>query len=82
MAMRRANHYNNWRWRDGPVPPGRAVIFDMDGVLSDAASRQHFITGPGGSDWDAFFDSCGEDPLIEEVPSSWTCWTSRSSWSC
>jgi hypothetical protein len=56
----------NWRWRDGPVTPGRAVIFDLDGVLSDAASRQHFIEGPW-RDWDAFFDSCGDDALIEEV---------------
>lgn len=58
--------YDNWRWRDGPVPPGRTVVFDLDGVLSDAASRQHYITGPW-RDWDAFFESCGDDQLIEEV---------------
>ena len=58
---------DNWRWRDGPLTPGDAVIFDIDGVLSDAASRQHFIDGPGRRDWDAFFDACGDDPLIEEV---------------
>jgi phosphoglycolate phosphatase-like HAD superfamily hydrolase len=56
----------NWRWREGPVPRGRAVVFDLDGVLSDAASRQHFLEGPW-RDWDAFFDACGDDPLIEEV---------------
>jgi hypothetical protein len=38
----------------------------MDGVLSDAASRQHFIER-GSRDWHAFFEACGEDPLIEEV---------------
>jgi hypothetical protein len=38
----------------------------MDGVLSDAASRQHFIER-GRRDWPAFFDACGDDPLIEEV---------------
>ena len=27
----------HWRWRDGPVEPGPAVVFDMDGVLSDAS---------------------------------------------
>jgi hypothetical protein len=58
---------DNWRWREGPPLPGSAVIFDIDGVLSDAASRQHFIDGPGRRDWDAFFDACGDDPLIEEV---------------
>jgi phosphoglycolate phosphatase-like HAD superfamily hydrolase len=56
---------DNWRWRAGPVA-GPAVIFDLDGVLSDAASRQHYIES-GRGDWDAFFDACGDDPLIEEV---------------
>jgi phosphoglycolate phosphatase-like HAD superfamily hydrolase len=56
----------NWKWAADPVPPGRAVIFDLDGVLSDAASRQHFLESPQ-RDWDAFFDACGEDPLIDEV---------------
>ena len=57
--------YGNWRWRQDPVT-GPAVIFDLDGVLSDAASRQHFLER-GRRDWDAFFEACGEDPLIEEV---------------
>jgi phosphoglycolate phosphatase-like HAD superfamily hydrolase len=42
------------------------VVFDIDGVLSDAASRQHFLTG-GRRDWDGFFEACGDDPLIDEV---------------
>lgn len=42
------------------------MVFDVDGVLSDAANRQHLLE-PGRRDWDAFFDACGEDPLIEEV---------------
>jgi beta-phosphoglucomutase-like phosphatase (HAD superfamily) len=59
----------NWRWR---VPPGGgperrpAVVFDIDGVLSDAAGRQRFIER-GRRDWRAFFDACGDDPVIEEV---------------
>jgi phosphoglycolate phosphatase-like HAD superfamily hydrolase len=56
----------SWLWRDGPVPSGSAVVFDLDGVLSDAASRQHYLDGPW-RDWDAFFEACGDDPLIEEV---------------
>lgn len=47
------------------MEPGPAVVFDLDGVLSDAASRQHFLSG-GRRDWNAFFDACGDDPLIEE----------------
>jgi phosphoglycolate phosphatase-like HAD superfamily hydrolase len=65
MSLRNPG-YDNWRWRGEPVVGGRAVIFDLDGVLSDAASRQHYLEGPW-RDWDAFFDSCGDDPLIEEV---------------
>jgi phosphoglycolate phosphatase-like HAD superfamily hydrolase len=57
---------DNWRWAAEPVPPGRAVVFDLDGVLSDAASRQHYLESPR-RDWNAFFDACGDDPLIEEV---------------
>jgi hypothetical protein len=56
----------HWTWRDGPVDPGPAAVIDLDGVLSDAASRQHYLEAPR-QDWRAFFDACGEDPVIEEV---------------
>jgi hypothetical protein len=56
----------NWAWRAGSVDPGPAVIFDIDGVLSDAAGRQHFIER-GRRDWHAFFEACGDDPVIEEI---------------
>ena len=58
--------HHNWRWRDGPVDPGAAIVFDMDGVLSDAATRQHYLEQPR-RDWDAFFAACGDDELIDEV---------------
>jgi len=57
---------SNWSWRDGALAPGRAVVFDMDGVLSDAAGRQRFLYA-GRPNWDAFFEACGEDPLIDEM---------------
>jgi hypothetical protein len=41
-------------------------VFDLDGVLSDAVNRQHYIER-GRRDWDAFFEACGDDPLIDEV---------------
>lgn len=56
----------NWRWRAGPVEPGACVVFDMDGVLSDASTRQHYLEHPR-RDWEAFFRACGEDELIAEV---------------
>ena len=42
----------NWTWHaegDGPHPRGPAVIFDIDGVLSDAAGRQHFLERGSGT---------------------------------
>ena len=58
---------DNWTWRDGPVE-GPAVVFDLDGVLSDAAGRQHYIDKASRRrNWDAFFDACGDDPLIDDV---------------
>lgn len=56
----------NWRWREGAVGAGPAVIFDMDGVLSDASGRQHLLERPW-RDWDAFFEACADDALIDEV---------------
>jgi hypothetical protein len=56
----------HWTWHDAPVEPGPAVVVDIDGVLSDAAGRQHYIEAPR-RDWRAFFDACGEDAVIEEV---------------
>lgn len=56
----------HWNWRDGPVAPGPAAVVDLDGVLSDAARRQHYLEAPR-RDWRRFFDACGEDEVIEEV---------------
>jgi phosphoglycolate phosphatase-like HAD superfamily hydrolase len=61
--------FPNWCWHDetgSAHPVGPAVIFDIDGVLSDAAGRQHFIE-QGNRDWSAFFEACGDDPVIEEI---------------
>lgn len=55
----------NWLWRDGPRS-GRAVVFDIDGVLANAEGRQHFLRG-GRKDWDGFFAASADDPLIDDV---------------
>ena len=55
----------HWRWREEtPAPAGQVVIFDIDGVLADAAGRQHYLDW---GDWKAFFEACGDDPVIEEI---------------
>ena len=46
---------------------GAAVLVDIDGVLSDATGRQHFLEEHSRRNWRAFFDACGDDPLIGEV---------------
>jgi hypothetical protein len=56
----------SWRWRAEPSRPGPVVVFDMDGVISDASRRQHLLDHPG-RDWDAFFAACGDDEPIAEV---------------
>jgi len=58
----------NWTWNPATTPPtgGPAVVFDIDGVLSDAAGRQHFLER-GRRDWQAFFEACGDDQVIEEI---------------
>ena len=55
-----------WTWHDGVVEPGPAVVVDIDGVLSDAVSRQHYLEAPRRN-WNAFFEACGDDPVIEEM---------------
>jgi hypothetical protein len=54
-----------WTWHGGSFT-GPAVVFDLDGVLSNAAARQHYIKGPRPN-WEAFFLASADDPLIEEV---------------
>ena len=40
------------------------VVFDIDGVLADAAHRQHFLE-QRPKDWDGFFAAVGGDAVIE-----------------
>ena len=42
------------------------MVVDIDGVLSDATRRQHYLESPR-RDWRAFFDACGDDPVIQEI---------------
>lgn len=56
----------NWLFRAEGLDPQTAVVFDIDGVLSDAVGRQHFLEA-GRRDWNAFFEACGDDPVIDEI---------------
>ncbi len=43
------------------------IVFDLDGTLALNKHRQHYVTGPGKSDWNAFFSACYEDTLNRPV---------------
>lgn len=59
-------NHPHWTWRDGEVAGGPAIVVDIDGVLSDAASRQHYLERPFPN-WRGFFDACGDDRVIDEI---------------
>ncbi len=44
----------------------RAVIWDLDGTLSDDRARAHFVEVERGKqrDWKSYFDAIGDDPPI------------------
>lgn len=66
-AVDAAPPYENWVWADGPVEPGPIVVVDIDGVISDASHRQHFLEGPE-RDWKGFFLAAEDDkPLADFV---------------
>ena len=51
----------NWFFRDGAPTAGPLVILDLDGVISNASHRQHFLRGDR-KDWRGFFMSARLDP--------------------
>ena len=44
----------------------KAVIWDLDGTLSDDRARAHFVEVEKGKkrDWKSYFDAIGSDPPI------------------
>lgn len=56
------------RWRCQARVGGSAVIVDIDGVLSDASGRQHFLNNAEGiRDWSGFFGAVGGDPALPGI---------------
>lgn len=41
-------------------------MFDLDGVLSDATGRQHFLADQPRN-WEGFFDACGDDLVLPDA---------------
>jgi len=56
---------DNWYFRDGEAPAGGPlVILDLDGVISNATHRQHFLRG-AFKDFRGFFTAATGDPPYE-----------------
>ena len=57
---------DNWYFGEGAAGPtgGPLVIFDLDGVISDASHRQHFLRG-ARKDYRGFFTAAYLDPPYE-----------------
>ena len=55
---------SNWHFRPDAPAAGPLVIFDLDGVISDALHRQHFMRG-AHKDFRGFFTSAAHDPPYE-----------------
>ena len=61
-----SDHPDNWiPHTDRPIG-GPTVVLDLDGVVSDATHRQHFLAAERSQDkdWRGFFHSCVDDPVI------------------
>lgn len=59
-------HPDNWIPHTGRPIGGPTVVFDLDGVISDASHRQHFLAAERSSDkdWHGFFHACVDDAVI------------------
>ena len=53
----------HWHRRPGAPSSGPLLIFDLDGVISDAWHRQTYLTGEEW-DWHGFFMASADDPPI------------------
>jgi|CXWK01.1.fsa_nt_gi phosphoglycolate phosphatase-like HAD superfamily hydrolase len=51
------------QWTDHATAARRVVLFDLDGVIADAQSRQGYIHR-SEPDWEGFFLACGTDAVI------------------
>lgn len=54
----------NWRVRHGSIISTQGIVFDVDGVLADASHRLSLVQGKN-RDFDAFFEACELDEVIE-----------------
>ena len=57
---------DNWRWRSGPVDRA-APWCSTSTACSPTRPAASTSSRPAGANWNAFFEACGDDPLIDDV---------------
>ncbi len=57
---------DNWISTTGRALGGPTAVLDLDGVISDASHRQHFLASehPTSKDFSDFFHACVNDPVL------------------
>ena len=55
-----------WTWKNEIDLSGKAILLDIDGVISDASHRQHYLRSQP-QDWKGFFSACVEDQPISHM---------------
>ncbi len=58
---------NSQIYKDAPPAPGPVVLVDIDGVLSDASGRQHYLLGENKEWWNFFEAAIGDPPIVESI---------------
>ena len=62
------DHPDNWISNTGRPIGGPTVVLDLDGVISDAGHRQHYLAAEASKDkdWTCFFHACVDDSVIPD----------------
>ena len=58
---------NSQIYKDTLPPSGPVVLVDIDGVLSDASGRQHYLLGKNKEWWNFFEAAIDDPPIIESI---------------
>ena len=58
---------NSQIYKDTVPAPGPVVLVDIDGVLSDASGRQHYLLGKNKEWWNFFEAAIDDPPIVESI---------------
>ena len=58
---------NSQIYKETLPAPGPVVLVDIDGVLSDASGRQHYLFGDNKEWWNFFEAAIDDPPIVESI---------------